>query len=292
MQKILLFVNPRASQAEAPAAKIPGLLRELGCEVIEAAARSPEDYPKLILRHRQEVNVVCVAGGDGSLQCAAPTLAETKHPLGILPLGTANNVARSLGVPLDLRAACEVVARGQVRDMDLARVNGRIFLSVVGMGFSTLVHDEVPDERKRRWGSLSYALQAFHLLRRRPPSFRAQITSDEHSLRVRALQITVCNGRFYGGHVQIHPDATLDDATLDLSVIEADSFLRGFVKALLPYRAGPKEAGLKLLRSTKFRIQTHPAIKIDVEGATDLSTPADFEVTPAAMKVMVPRSAD
>jgi YegS/Rv2252/BmrU family lipid kinase len=288
MQKILLFINTKASQAAETYSVAAEHFRKLNCEVIRGEAKSPDDYCQVIRQYRGQIDKVCLGGGDGTLQCAGEVLLETQIPLGILPLGTANNVARSLKIPLTIPEAVEVAARGRVTSIDVARVNGRMFLSVVGMGLSTVVHDQVPDHHKKRFGSLAYAWQALRMLGTTPPSFRAQISSEEHSLSVKALQITVCNGRYYGAHVQIHPEATMQDSLLDLSVIDARKSWRGFLKALLPVGGTPHGEGLKLLRARSFLVTTKPPIPIDVEGMTDLATPAQFEIFPAALRVVVP----
>ncbi|MES2571377.1 MAG: YegS/Rv2252/BmrU family lipid kinase [Verrucomicrobiota bacterium] len=288
MQKILLFINTKASQAAETYSLAAEHFQKLDCEVIKGEAKSPDDYCDVVRKYRGQIDKVCLGGGDGTLQCASEVLLETQIPLGILPLGTANNVARSLNIPLTLPEAVEVAVNGKVTPIDIARVNGRIFLSVVGMGLSTVVHDQVPDQHKKRFGSLAYAWQALRMLGKTPPSFRAKISSDEHSLSVKALQITVCNGRYYGAHIQIHPEATLQDSLLDLSVIDARKPWRGLFKALLPLSGTPHDEGLKLLRSRSFHVTTKPSIPIDVEGMTDLRTPAHFEVFPGALRVVVP----
>lgn len=290
MKRALLFINDQASQTAQRAEEIVAALTAGGLEV-ERVSVQCEDYSDELRPRLERADLLVVAGGDGTVRCAAEALmkvTEGRLPLGIVPLGTANNVARSLGLPLALPEACRVIAEGHLTSMDLGRVNGRLFVSVLGIGFSTHVHEQVPPAEKRRWGSLAYAFQAMRLLFKRPPTFRAEVRYDDGVLRVKALQITVCNGRFYGAHLEIHPLASLADGLLDLSVVESANWVRGAFKTLLPLPAGHVSPGLRLLRSRKFEITCRPTMKIDVEGATDLRTAAHIEVLPGALRVCAP----
>ncbi len=293
MKKALLIANKKASQAAECLEEITDHLTQAGLQVEHGQANSATGYEHCLAEREGDIDLLVVAGGDGTVRCGAEAILKlgTGLPLGIVPLGTANNVARSLGLPLDLAQACRVIGEGRTASMDLARVNGRIFVSVAGIGLSTKVHEEVPAEQKKRWGALSYAAQAFKLLLRQPPTFHAVIRSDEETVRVKALQVTVCNGRYYGAHVAIHPEASLHDGFLDASIVEGHAFLRGMFKALLPLPSGHASPGLRLLRSRKFELTTRPVMKIDVEGETDLRTPATFEVLPGALSVFVPEPA-
>ncbi|HVJ66129.1 MAG TPA: YegS/Rv2252/BmrU family lipid kinase [Bdellovibrionota bacterium] len=290
MRKALVIINAKASQASETFDRVAESLRAQGIEILRGEPRSCADYTPLILKHSAEIDVVIVGGGDGTLQCAAEALRQTKIPLGILPLGTANNVARSLGVPLTLEDACRVIATGVSVPMDLARVNDRLFVSVAGIGFSTEVHKSVPSQQKKRWGSISYAFQALRLLMSEHKGFRVEVENDRGEItRAKALQVTVVNGKYYGAHVQVHNEASLDDAMLDVSIIKTKNYLKGFFRALLPTKRNHHSQGLSILRAKKFTIRTLPPKEIDVEGATDFKTPATFEVLPAAINVMVPR---
>lgn len=293
MRRALLFVNDRASQTSECTNEIVTALSAGGLEV-ECVAIQCEDYADQLRTRLEGADLLVVAGGDGTVRCAAEALLKVTDgflPLGIIPLGTANNVARSLGLPLAAVDACRIIAEGETVAMDLGRVNGRVFVSVLGIGFSTHVHEHVPHAEKRRWGWLAYAFQAARLLWKRPPVFRAHIRSDEGSMHVKALQITVCNGRYYGARLEIHPEASLTDGLLDLSVVESANWVRGAFKTLLPLPSGHASPGLRLLRSRTFEITCRPAMKLDVEGATDLHTPAHIEVLPGALQVFAPKQA-
>jgi YegS/Rv2252/BmrU family lipid kinase len=294
MPRALLFVNAKASQTGGRADEIAAHLESGGLEVERGEARAEAEMAAKLAARQHEIDLLVVAGGDGTVRSAAEALLETadaaRLPLGIIPLGTANNFARSLSLPLSVKEACEVVAKGKPQPADLARVNGRLFISVVGVGLSTLVHQQVPAEQKRRWGSLSYAFQAARLLLGKRPEFTVELRMpDDVVERVRALQLTVCNGKYYGAHLQVNAEATLDDGLLDVSIVEAGHYLRGFGKALLALGGRHVSPGLRLLRVPALEVRTTPVMKLDVEGAAiDLQTPAKFEILRRAISVMGP----
>src|SRR3712207_6143705 len=123
-QRALLLVNRHARQGQGSLDQAAGQLRDLGLQITEepiSKARRPSD---LIRAYRGRVDLVIVGGGDGTLNAAVDGLVDAQLPLGILPLGTANDLARTLGIPTDLAAACQVIAAGQRRQIDLGWVNG------------------------------------------------------------------------------------------------------------------------------------------------------------------------
>lgn len=286
--RALVLINPAARRgAQGPDQVVPRL-RELGLEVTVELASDPEGVADQVRCHRHTVDRVIVGGGDGTLHLALQGLVETGLPLGILPLGTANNLARTLGVPADPLAACEVIAQDHRRRIDLGWVNGRYFFTTASIGLSVRITEELSAETKRRWGPLAYAFTALRVLRRTRP-FHARITWAGGQRESRTVQIVVGNGRYYGTALPVAEDATIDDARLDLYSLEVRHWwqLLALAPALKRGRHGEKDT-VETLRAPEFEIHTRTPRGIDVDGEIGASTPARFRVVPRALEVYAP----
>src|SRR5512144_1268421 len=167
-------------------------------------------------------DLVIVGGGDGTVGCAADLAAGTEVTLGVLPLGTANDLARTLEIPRDIAAACATLAEGKVVDIDLGRVAGRAFLNVASVGLSVGVTRALKPRLKRRLGPLAYPVATLVAYRRHQP-FRARLEfpdGDQDPLVLDdLLQVAVGNGRHYGGGNAVSPTAGIDDHLLDVYAI-------------------------------------------------------------------------
>jgi YegS/Rv2252/BmrU family lipid kinase len=164
-------------------------------------------------------DLVIVGGGDGTIGCAAGIIAGSDATLGVLPLGTANDFARTLEVPADAVGACAALAHGDVVDVDLGRVDGRAFLNVASAGLSVGVTQALTPGLKRRLGPLAYPVATLRAYRRHQP-FTARLEfphGDREPLELDdLLQVAVGNGRHYGGGNTVSPNAGIDDHTLDV----------------------------------------------------------------------------
>lgn len=252
----------------------------------------PSDMIEAIRDARDRVDAVVVAGGDGTMNAAAPAIIETHLPLGVLPAGTANDLARTLGLPVDLAAAADVIAAGGVTPIDLGEVNGHPFFNVASLGLSAELARRLSGEDKRRFGRLSYALAALRTLVAARP-FHAEITEEGGAhVRVKTLQIAVGNGRYYGGGMAVTDDALIDDGHLDLYSLEMKAVWK--LALMLPsFRAG--RHGLwrevRTARGTRFRVRTRKHRPVNTDGELVTFTPAEFRILPRAVRVFVPMTA-
>jgi diacylglycerol kinase family enzyme len=150
----LLLLNPGARKAGGGNVEIADALRERGLTVIAESLDDPGGIAGIIVRHAESVDRVIVGGGDGTLGSATRPAVDAGLPLAILPLGTANNVARTLGIPDDLDTACDIAAGNERRRIDVGEVNGRCFLTAASFGLSVAITETLSSEAKRRWGAL------------------------------------------------------------------------------------------------------------------------------------------
>jgi len=286
--KALLLVNRHARQGQQRLVEAIHYLEKLGFKLIEESTENPKHLSEIIIRHQHEVDLVIVGGGDGTLNAAVDALVETKLPLGILPLGTANDLARTLGISNSLAEACQIIACGEMRPIDLGWVNGKHFFNVASMGLSVKITQRLTKEVKRRWGIFAYAAIALQVIWESRP-FSAEIRIKDKSFRVKTVQIAIGNGRYYGGGMAVVHDATIDDQRLDLYSLEIQHWWQ--IIPLLPaMRQGRhiRWRGVRALQGTEFVITTRKPRPINTDGEITTYTPATFRVIPKAVNVLVP----
>ncbi|HVR72100.1 MAG TPA: diacylglycerol kinase family protein [Vicinamibacteria bacterium] len=170
---------------------------------------------------RDRMDLLLVAGGDGTANEAAWGLLGSRTTLGLVPVGSGNGLARTLGIPLRPARALECLEGGVLRRMDVGMVNGRPFLNVCGAGFDATVGAEFHARGRRggRRGLFTYVwLSLGQSLRYR--SERWRLEAGDHRFEGRALLVAFVNGRQYGGAATIAPGARLDDGLLDIVVVE------------------------------------------------------------------------
>ncbi|MDJ0455872.1 lipid kinase [Pseudarthrobacter phenanthrenivorans] len=238
-------------------------------------------------------DLVVVGGGDGTVSFAAGRLAGTGIVLGVLPLGTANDLARTLEIPAGLDAACAALADGKVVDIDLGRVNGEPFLNVASVGLSVGVTESLSPRLKRSLGPLAYPVAAVRAYARHKP-FRARLefpNGDHGTLELDdMLQVAIGNGRHYGGGNAVSPTAGIDDHTLDIYAIPGAP-LREHVRIARLLKDGSfvERDGVHHLTTQHARLVTEPPLPVNLDGEIATMTPADFTVERNAVHVVVPR---
>jgi len=173
---------------------------------------------------RDGVDLVLACGGDGTVTACADGVAGSGVPLGILPLGTGNLLARNLGLPLDLDAALVTALTGTNRRLDTGSANGHTFVVMAGLGFDAKMLGDSSEPLKKRLGWAAYVLSAVRHLRDRP--VRVSLVADGGTpLRLRASAVIVGNVGWLQGGIRLLPDALPDDGTLNAVVLTA----RGWV---------------------------------------------------------------
>ncbi|MBD2580348.1 lipid kinase [Oscillatoria sp. FACHB-1406] len=300
-KRALLLINPHARQNHKDTSgKGKGgrkacirQLQAMGFSVVEplreqSSDKHEQDYSELIRQYRHEVDLVIVGGGDGTLNSAIAGLIDTQLPLGILPLGTANDLARTLEIPNNIETACQIIAANCTRRIDVGVVNGQYFFNVASLGLSVKITKQLSKDAKRRWGALAYALTAFKVIARSRP-FHAQIHCNDETYSVKTLQIAVGNGRYFGGGLSIVEDASISDRRLDLCSIEVEHWWQTL--AILPalwkgQTLNPK--WMRRLEGQHIEIHTRKHRHINTDGEITTRTPAQFKVVPEAINVFVP----
>ncbi|MGL5511271.1 MAG: lipid kinase, partial [Microcoleaceae cyanobacterium] len=193
----LLLVNTHARKVQESLGFVVSKLQSLDLEIILRLTSSSEEFPRIIRSYQDQVDMLIIGGGDGTLNLLVDVLWETQLPLGILPMGTANDLAKTLLIPTDILAACEVIVAGEVHYIDLGCVNDKYFFNVASLGMSVKITKNLTSHEKKKWGVFAYAIAAMKMLWNYRP-FHAEIHYDGQVKSVRTLQIAVGNGRYYG----------------------------------------------------------------------------------------------
>lgn len=273
--RALLVVNRRSRNGHRLRKHVRRELHQRGVEVVKHA-HSPG-----------EVDCIIAAGGDGTVVRLIARAIALNVPLGVVPLGTFNDLARTLAVPLDLAPACDVIAAGHTRAIDVARVNGVYYVNEASIGISSRLARLQTRDEKQRFGVFTFAVSAFQAFRHARP-IQAEIAFDERIERFKTVQLTVANSHHFGGFFTVG-DAAIDDGWLDLYAIEIGSFAQAFSVARAIF-AGRRRAvpGLRSYRAASFRVFTRRPHRITADGEPAGTTPAVFEVVPGALRVFTP----
>jgi len=288
-KKVLLLINRKSRQGKENFARAMEILHDLNFEILSVPAKSSKHLRKIVRDRGKDVDLVIVGGGDGTLNAVVDSLVEMQLPLGILPLGTANDLARTLSIPNNIPEACQIIADGHLKYIDLGWVNGKYFFNVASMGLSVKITRNLSREFKRRWGILAYAFTALKTIVKTRP-FSAEIKANGKSIKVKTIQIAIGNGRYYGGGMAISEDAAIDDRQLDLYSLELQSWWQIF-PLLRTLKFGTQHQ-LDWVRTLETRepieIYTKKPLTINTDGELTVSTPATFRVIPHALQVFIP----
>ena len=286
--RALLLVNRNSRQGQERYQEVINCLNHLGLTIIAESTEDATQLGKFIRQYQEEIDLVIVGGGDGTLNAAIEAIIETQLPLGILPLGTANDLARTLAIPNSLPEACKIIAAGKLRRIDLGWVNNKYFFNVASLGLSVNITQQLTKEIKRRWGVFAYAVIALQVIWKSRP-FSAEIRINDQSFLVKTVQIAVGNGRYYGGGMAVVHDAAIDDQRLDLYSLEIDHWWQ--ILPLLPAMRRGRHIqwpNVRALYGQEITVYTRKPHSINTDGEITTYTPAIFRVIPQAIAIFVP----
>lgn len=291
-RRLLALCNGAASGARnADVEGALGCLRDAGFCIDLHYTRSAAQARSLIRDQAANADAVLLGGGDGTVNQVLPALLDVDAPLGLLPLGTGNDFARTLELPLDLQDAARAVVSGRVRTIDVGWANERPFLNAAGIGISGTLARELSQNAKSRLGVLSYPAAVLKALYRQRPFTVTLRTGDDEGITLDAVQVTIANGVYYGGGTPIGDDAAIDDARMDAVCVQAAPLWR-LLGAALAVKRGRADSGpnaVTHLRSDSFELHTRPSMIVTLDGEPVLRSPVRFRVTPKRLRVFVPK---
>jgi len=290
-----LIYNPKsgANPKDGHSLKaIVALLRAHGIRAsvaIKTSGKAARDAAKAAADKKEEL--VIAAGGDGTVEDVASQLVGSKTALGVLPVGTMNNVARSLGIPLDLNDACALLGAGSTRQVDVGHIIGNekpdveYFLETAGLGLTAIVFPASQAAGKGRLAGLPHALRRLFDYKPGPVS----VELDGKTILADSQLVTVSNAPLMGLNFLIAPSAKMDDGLLDIAVYDGmgkTDLLEYFVSMRNGKAAdNPK---VKLYQARKVRIRCRSAQPVDSEKtALPDERVMDIELMPQALRMVV-----
>lgn len=287
---ILVIVNPASRRGSALSAD--ALRTELPQADIHFTA-APGDALRISRdASRLGFSLIVAAGGDGTINEVVNGIAGTDSALGVLPVGTANVLARELCLPLhDWHKAAHIIRNGKRRKIDVGAANGRRFALMAGVGFDAAVVGSVYGQFKARWGVAGYVRQIVTLM----PSFkprRMNIDADDRRVfEGNAYLAVASNCSRYARHVRLSPAARPDDGALELCVLPAASPAQ--LKLVVPALFGLANLssiypGYVRASGRQFVIRSEPGGALQLDGELAGNTPVEIDTLRAALDVIAP----
>jgi diacylglycerol kinase (ATP) len=279
--------QPQCMSILAETAASSGL--EAHVETIPPAHHVPA---RIRAAEREGFDTVVAAGGDGTVHSVAQGMVHSPLRMGVIPMGTANNVARVLGLPLKMEDAMAVIAQARVRTIDVGRVAGRYFLEAAGVGLFADAFAAFGADEPRRY-------QIFRLLKVLAPMFwnppvrNLQLTLDGAAEKDTAVWIAVSNSSYIGDNMEVAPGASLEDGKFDVIIVGAMDRHELFHFTIALYRG--KHLDLPKVRrvcAQSIGIQrvhrSHRPLPVHADAEIVAHTPTFIETIPGAIQVIVP----
>ena len=289
----VLIANPTAGNARARAAA------EQAALAIQAAGRAVELRYTRAKGHATELaqqavdegaERLVVCGGDGTVGETLAPLAGSHTALGLLPCGTCNDLARALAVPLRVEAAIGNLLHGEVRAIDLGRAGDRFFATIAAFGFDAEINRRVESARGSLSGRPRYILEALRHLAHYQPT-RVRLCGDFGEIEQEVLLVSTANARNYGGNLCVAPEADLGDGLFDVVVV--DAVPRWAIPSLmlrLFWRTHVRHPAVRVERTARLALHTDAPHRVYADGDYLDQTPLVLEISPAALRVVVPGS--
>jgi len=285
----LLLVNPSAGRGRVKEL-LPRARRALESRQVEHRVVMTTGLEQGSEEARAAVaagETVIVMSGDGLIGQVGGVVAEAGGVLGVIPGGRGNDFARVLEIPDDVEAAVEVIATGEIRELDVGEVNGMRFLCIASCGFDSDAN-RIANEAKRIRGQAVYLYAALRALVEWKPA-RFTLTLDGERLEFTGYSVAAANSRAYGGGMFVAPAAELDDGVLDVvwtGAVSKRRFLANLPKVFKGTHVDNPEVTVRRASEVVIEADRPFAVYADGEHLADL--PATVRVLPRALRVIAP----
>lgn len=288
--KYYLIFNPKARQISSDISGFLETFNEHGIHIEEVfELGDPTKLEENLLRVDPRNSVILVASGDGGVSSVIDYFAYSEAVIGIIPMGTANSFARSLGIPLELKEALQVIKDNYYTKIDLGKIGDDYFANTANLGISALINQSVNNSAKSIFGRSAYLASAiYHLITAK--GFNLIIT-DENKIKkeFRAVELLIANGKYQGG-INLAPSASLKSSQINLRIINS-SFMSKY--KLMVFWLGRIfdqnwfEDIIVDLEGTSFYIETVPNLQVDIDGESSIQTPFEITIAPKSINIII-----
>ena len=300
-RRSLLIANPGSGKATDRTALIEQVTRTLleqGVK-LDVAIAKPKEAATPIARKavKRGYKAVIALGGDDTVEAIIRGMTGSKTRLGIIAAGTANNLAKSLGIPADPRDACALIASGHVRKLDMGQVRVKKgkkfhFFELATIGIAAALYPDAEDIRK---GELSKIKDAFQKLLKHESKPRVSLELDgggkfpRSKMRVETMLVTVSNVPLIGLNFLVAPDASLDDGLLDIALYPdfSKSELAAYFGKIMN-EGHAKDGTIQRYRARKLKIKASPRLSVMADGKMLGKGTVRIKVLPGALRVIAP----
>lgn len=291
MKKARLIYNPTSGREEMRR-RLPDILQRLERGGYETSTHMTTGEGDATLAAaeavRRKFDVIITAGGDGTLNEVINGIAGQPYRplLGLLPVGTTNDIARALGIPRHWEDACDMIIRRQIKPIDIGQINDKYFINIAGGGSMTELTYEVPSKLKTVLGQLAYymkGLEKLPFLRPIKISFR---NGDQH-FDEEVMLFLVCNSNSVAGFERLAPDASMTDGLFDVIILRKCN-LADFIRlASMALRGEHLNDPLIIhFKSRHLEITSPDHVQINLDGELGGTLPCSFTVLPSHMSII------
>lgn len=288
IESAAMIVNAQSRKGQDQFEQACASLKGLPCKVDAHPVHDPEQLDATVKKVlAKKPDLLILGGGDGTISGLVDHLVGTDTALGVLPLGTANSFARTLGIPLDLEGAVEVIRSGRLKRIDLGMIDSDYFANCAAIGISPQIAETVPHKLKRYLGRAGYlGWAALQYARFKP--FTLIVDDGREVKRLTALEVRISNGRFQGG------TELVDAARVDSGEIVVQAVTGHFKRRLLKnwgasvMRLDARHDDTVDFKNKSLKIATEPPLPISIDGEVLAKTPVTAHIAAGVIEVMVP----
>ncbi|MCD7033232.1 YegS/Rv2252/BmrU family lipid kinase [Metabacillus sp. GX 13764] len=293
LTKTLLIINGNAGQKNLQRSleTIVPILAAAHPKLLILQTEKPSDAENFCRTYGREADAIYIYGGDGTVhECINGIAPLEKQPrIAILPGGTCNDFARTLNIPLNLKAACEALVNGKEMLVDAAAVNDDYYLNFWGIGLITEASNNIDGNQKALLGKISYFLSAFKTVQQIEPfSFKLMVDGEE--IEDKAVMILAANGQYIGTNLLPYPGISIQDGKADIFILKETNL--SVIKDILNMRGSEAwdNTGSSILhfQGSQISISTESEMEADTDGEVYGKTPAMITVKKQHLRMAVP----